>query len=174
MSYRTISSETAFHGRALTLRIDWVRLPDGRETRLEIIDHPGSVAIIPVDEEGRIWFVRQYRHAAREELLELPAGTRKNGEIPADCAQRELREEIGLGAGEMTPIGGFYLAPGYSSEFMHIFLATGLFKDRLPGDEDEIIFPERRSRSEVESLLELGAFRDAKTVAALGVYLSST
>jgi ADP-ribose pyrophosphatase len=170
MAHPTISSETVFRGRSLAVRVDRVRLPGGREARLDVVEHAGSAVLVPVEEDGGILFVRQYRHAAGVDLLELPAGTLEPGEDPLTCAGRELREETGLGARSLDEIGGFYLAPGYSTEFMRVYLAARLFPDRLPGDEDEILSLERLPRADVRRMLALGAWNDAKTVAALALY----
>ncbi len=170
MTARTISSETVFRGRTFAVRVDRVEFPGGREARLDIVEHHGSIAVVPVDEQARILFVRQYRHAAGGELLELPAGTLEPGEDPRTCAGRELREETGQGARNLVRIGGFFLAPGYSTEFMHIFLATNLFPDRLPGDADEILTLERYPQAEARRMLTSGLFEDSKTVAALALF----
>ncbi|MBN1438782.1 MAG: NUDIX hydrolase [Anaerolineales bacterium] len=169
MTIKVVSSEKRFSGRALGVRVDRIRLEDGRETSLEIVDHPDSVVMVPVDADGGIWFVRQYRHAAGREILELPAGTLNPGEAPEACAGRELREEIGLHAERLTRIGGFFLAPGYATEFMHAYLAEGLLPDRIPGDEDEALFPEKHPRDDVRRMLGSGGFEDAKTIAALSL-----
>jgi ADP-ribose pyrophosphatase len=172
MAWKTISSETVFRGRVLAVRVDRMRLPNGRETQLDIVEHGGSVVIVPVDEEDGILFVRQYRHAAGGDLLELPAGTLEPGEDPQACAGRELREETGMGTRMLDEIGGFYLAPGYSTEFMRVFLATQLFPGRLPGDEDEFLSMERFPRADVRRMLASGSLDDAKTVAALALFFS--
>jgi ADP-ribose pyrophosphatase len=169
MSFEVVSSENKYSGRVLALRVDRVRFANGKETGLEIIEHRGSVVMVPVDADGGIWLVRQYRHAAGREILELPAGTLEPGEDPALCAGRELREEIGMAAGTLTRIGGFFLAPGYATEFMHVFLAGDLHPDRIPGDEDEILRPEKISLMELRQRLEAGNLEDAKTVAALAI-----
>lgn len=169
MTPKLISSEQRFSGRAFGVRVDRIQLADGRETTLEIVEHVGSVAIVPLADDGGIWFVRQYRHAAGRELLELPAGTLNPGESPEACAGRELREEIGLRADKLTALGGFFLAPGYATEFMHIFLAEGLIADPLPADADEVLFPEKLPITEVHKLLEAGAIEDGKTIAALAL-----
>jgi ADP-ribose pyrophosphatase len=171
MANKVVSSEKKYSGRVLSLRVDRVRLENGKEARLEIIEHHGSVVMVPVDDDGGIWFVRQYRHAAGREILELPAGSLEAGEDPAVCAGRELREEIGRGAGNLTRLGGFFLAPGYATEFMHVYLATGLRPDRLPGDDDEVLRPEKYSLAEVGSRLADGDWEDAKTIAALALAL---
>jgi ADP-ribose pyrophosphatase len=136
MANKVVSSQKKYSGRVLALRVDRVLLENGIEAGLEIIEHRGSIVMVPVDDDGGIWFVRQYRHAAGREILELPAGSLEAGEDPEVCAGRELREEIGLGAGKLTRLGGFFLAPGYATEFMHVYLATGLRPDRLSGDDD--------------------------------------
>jgi ADP-ribose pyrophosphatase len=171
MPPKIVSSETRFSGRLLSVRVDRIRTDDGRDHDQEIVEHAGSVVMVPRDSDGAIWFVRQYRHAAGREILELPAGTLNPGEDPAACAARELREEIGLRADRLEKIGGFFLAPGYATEFMHVFLAEGLHPDRIPGDEDEVLFPEKRSPGVVEGMLESGAVEDAKTIAALALFL---
>jgi ADP-ribose pyrophosphatase len=171
MPPKILSAENRFSGRLLSVRVDRIRMGDGREQDQEIVEHRGSVVMVPLDEDGGIWFVRQYRHAAGREILELPAGTLEAGEEPAACAARELREEIGLRAGRLTAIGGFFLAPGYATEFMHVFLAEELHPDRIPGDEDEVLFPEKRTRREIEGMLDSGTVEDAKTVAALALAL---
>jgi ADP-ribose pyrophosphatase len=167
MTPKILSSVKSFSGRALTVRVDRIRLEDGREAELEILEHAGSVVMVPVDDDGGIWFVRQYRHAAGREILELPAGSLNPGEDPAASAGRELREEIGMRAGRLTAIGGFFLAPGYSSEYMHVFLAEGLCPDSLPGDEDEVLTPEKLPQAKVREKLDAGDLEDAKSVAAL-------
>ena len=171
MAFEVVSSDQKYSGRVLNLRVDRVRLESGKEAGLEIIEHRGSVVMVPVDGDGGIWLVRQYRHAAGREILELPAGTLEPGENPAACAGRELREEIGMAAGTLTRIGGFFLAPGYATEFMHVFLAAGLYPDRLPGDEDEVLLPEKFSVTELRKKLEEGTLEDAKTAAALAIAL---
>jgi ADP-ribose pyrophosphatase len=172
MSFEVKKTEWIFHGRAVHLRLDTVLLPNGRETQLEILDHVGSVALVPWADDEHIWFVRQYRHAAGRQLLELPAGTVEPGEEPAQCAARELQEEIGMAAEEITEIGSFYLAPGYATEYMHIFQARKLRPDPLPGDDDEILQPELYSLREIREMLAKGTFQDSKTIAALALALS--
>jgi ADP-ribose pyrophosphatase len=171
MSPKVLSSKKFFSGRAFAVRVDRIRMDDGREMTLEIVEHVGSVVIMPVDADGGIWFVRQYRHAAGREILELPAGTLEAREEPQACADRELREEIGMRADRLTRIGGFFLAPGYATEFMHVFFAEGLHPDRLPGDVDEELFPEKLTPAAVSGMLASGGFEDAKTVAALAIAL---
>ncbi len=142
MDFEVVRSEIVYHGHVFDVRQDQLRLPDGNLATIDVVDHRGAVTMIPVDGLGQIWFIRQYRHAIQRQLLELPAGAAEIGEAPLISAQRELREEIGMAAGNLEEIGSFYLAPGYSSEFMHIFLATDLQVAPLPADAGRI--PENR------------------------------
>lgn len=167
MVFECLQSEIIYPGRAFTIRRDRVRLPDGRTTTLDIVEHIGSVVILPMDEEGRLLFVRQYRHAAGLDLLELPAGTLNGDEAPEACARREVREETGMAAGQLEPLGGFYLAPGYSTEYMHVFLATDLYPAPLAADADEFLSVEKVPLAEALKLPARGLLPDAKSLAAL-------
>lgn len=167
MKFETLRSEDLYQGRVFSVHQDLVRLPDGRTTRLDIVEHGGAVTILPVDEEGQIWFVRQYRHPAGTEILELPAGTLEDGEDPLACAQREIQEEIGMRAGQFQKIGEFFLAPGYSTEFMHVYLATSLSPSPMPADADEFLHTEKYPITQVYQMAQTGEIRDAKTLAAL-------
>lgn len=120
-----LSSEHTYDGRVVRLRVDRVRLPSGRETTREVIEHSGAAVILPVTRDGRIWFVEQYRYAIEETLIELPAGLIDAGEEPIETARRELLEEVGLVPGALEQIGGLYPSAGYSNERVSIFLATG-------------------------------------------------
>src|SRR5215211_9229830 len=143
MPFEFISSEILLQGRVFKIRRDTLKTPDGRETKYEIIEHGGSVVIVPVDSEGNVLFVRQYRHAAGEDLLELPAGTRDGDEPYEECAAREIREETGMEAGKLQKLGEFYLVPGYSTERMAVFLATELKENPLQADDDEFLQVEK-------------------------------
>ena len=172
MAFETIQSTTVYKGKAFDVRRDQVRLPDEQVAHLDIIEHVGAVTILPLDEQGQVWFVRQYRHAARQRLLELPAGTLEKDEPPEACARREIREEIGMSAGQMQKLGEFFLAPGYSTEYMYIFLATGLQPNPLPGDADEFISVEKVPLQQALALARSGELKDAKSLAALFYYLA--
>jgi len=149
MPFELFKSEILMKGRAFTIRRDHLKTPDGRETKFEIIEHGGSVVIIPVDDNGNVLLVRQYRHATEGDLLELPAGTLDDDEDPEVCAAREIREETGMAAGKLTKLGDFYLAPGYSTEFMVVFLATELSHNPLEADADEFLSVESIPLAEV-------------------------
>ena len=167
MPFELIRSETLLKGRAFLIRRDTLKTPDGSETKLDIIEHGGSVVIVPIDQEGNLLFVRQYRHAAGMDLLELPAGTLEKDEDPAICAAREIREETGFAADRIEKIGDFYLAPGYSTEFMHVYLARDLRHDPLEADADEFLSVEKLSFAEAIQRVESGEMPDAKSLAAL-------
>jgi len=166
-SFELIDSETLLEGRAFKIRRDHLKTPDGRTTKLEIIDHGGSVILVPIDPEGNLLFVRQYRHAAGEDLLELPAGTRDEDEPFEVCAAREIREETGMEAGKLQKVGEFYLAPGYSTEFMVVYLATDLKDNPLDADDDEFLSVEKIPVGEAIQRAERGDIPDAKSLAAL-------
>jgi len=167
MPFELLKSEMLMEGRAFCIRRDYLKTPDGLETKFEIIEHGGSVVIIPVDEHGNVLFVRQYRHAAEQDLLELPAGTMDDDEDPITCAAREIREETGMEAGKLQKVGEFYLAPGYSTEFMIVFLATELKHNPLDPDFDEFLSVEKISAQEAIQRAEQGKIPDAKSLAAL-------
>lgn len=166
MPFELIKSETILQGRAFKIRRDYLKTPHGQETRLEIIEHGGSVVIVPIDNEGNMHFVRQYRHATGQDMLELPAGTRDNDEPYEVCAAREIREETGMEAGKLEKVGEFYLAPGYSTEFMAVFLATDLKHNPLDADEDEFLSVEKIPWRKAMEMLEGGEVKDAKSLAA--------
>src|SRR5262249_26461330 len=130
-------------------------------------EHGGSVVLLPIDAEGNLLFVRQYRHAAGRELLELPAGTREADEPYEECAAREIREETGMQAETLVRIGSFYLAPGDSTEYMGVFLATGLKHNPLDPDEDEFLQVEKMPVREAYAMAERGDLPDSKSLAAL-------
>jgi ADP-ribose pyrophosphatase len=167
MKFELLKSEITYKGRAFSVRLEHLLTPDGKTVKYDIVQHIGSISIVPVDENGQLYFVRQYRHAAQQDLLELPAGTLEDGEPPAEAAAREIREEIGMAAQNIQEIGSFYLAPGYSTELMHVFLATGLTHDPLDPDADEYLSVEKMSVAKAFELAENGQLLDSKSLAAL-------
>ncbi len=167
MKFELLKSEKTYQGRAFSVRRDHLLTPSGTTVKYDIIEHIGSVSLVPVDENGQMYFVRQYRHAAQLDLLELPAGTLEPGEPPLEAAAREVREEIGMAASSLVEIGSFYLAPGYSTELMHVFLATGLSHDPLEPDADEYLSVEKMPVAAALQLAESGQIQDAKSLAAL-------
>jgi ADP-ribose pyrophosphatase len=166
MPFELVKSETLLQGRTFKIRRDTLKTPDGQETRLEIIEHGGSVVIVPIDDDGNVLFVRQYRHATGKDLLELPAGTRDSEELYEECAAREIREETGMEASHLQKVGEFYLAPGYSSEFMAVYLATELKHNPLKADDDEFLQLEKIPVKDVTAMFEHSEIPDAKSLAA--------
>ncbi len=167
--FQLIGSETILEGRAFRVRRDQLITPGGRTAKYEIVEHVGSVVMVPVDPDGNILFVRQYRPAARADLLELPAGTREGNEPYEICAAREMREETGMAAGRLDRIAEFFLAPGYSTEYMVVFLATDLRADPLEADADEYLQLERVPVAQALRMAMAGEVPDAKSLAALFV-----
>lgn len=167
MYEKIITRDQIFSGKLLTLEMLRVKLPNGSMTQREIIRHPGAVAIIAIDENEEILLVEQFRIAAGPKgstTLEIPAGTLKEDENPVDCADRELREETGFSAKTIHSLGGFYLAPGYSTEYIHLYSATQLFYDPLPKDEDEFISIVRIGIPEAKQAIIDGRICDAKSI----------
>jgi ADP-ribose pyrophosphatase len=167
MAFELIKSEILLEGRAFRVRQDLLKTPDHHETKLEIVEHAGSVVILPLDKAGNLLFVRQYRTAAGRDLLELPAGTRNGNEPFEECAAREIREETGMEAGNLQKLGEFYLAPGYSTEYMAAFLATGLKENPLQADEDEFLEVKKIPWKQAMDMAQRGEMQDAKSLAAL-------
>ena len=165
--FKTLHSEVGYQGRAFKMRKDTLELPNGKQTVYDIIDHPGAVTIIPVDEAGNIYFIRQYRPATGEILLELPAGTLEKGEDPQECAAREIQEETGMAARAFTRLGAVWLAPGYSSEYLHFYLAEGLYPSSADADEDEFISVEKIPYQKAVEMALSGEIKDGKSLAGL-------
>ena len=148
-----------------------VRLPDGRSSRQSWIDHRPCIAVVPVNAEGKLVLIRQYRHATGGMLMEIPAGNmdRKNETVEASV-QRELAEEIGFQAGRLVKLFEGYLVPGYCNEYMHFFLALDLHPATLPADEDEDIRVLTASFDEARAMIRDKRIIDAKT--ALGIRMA--
>lgn len=162
------SRRDIYTGRLLTFYEDDVVLADGTRAQREVVAHPGAVAIVPIDGEGRVILVRQWRHAVGRALWELPAGTRDKDEDPARTAERELAEETGMRALRIAPLAAAPLTPGYSTEVMHFFVATGLTQGPTDRDADERMDVGRFDRDGIATLVRLGEV-DVKTIAGLGL-----
>ncbi len=166
---KQLSSEYLYRGKIVNLRRDQVLTPGGREPALrEIVEHPGAVAILALDREERLVLVRQYRHAAGEVLLEVPAGKLEPGEEPLRCAQRELAEETGCRGGAWSRLTQFYSSPGFCDEQIHLFMAKGVVPgEPLAADDDEVLEPLWLDLEEAQHLLAEGRINDGKTIIAL-------
>lgn len=158
--------EAVFTGRVVKLVVLDVTLPDGGVAKRELVRHPGAVAIVPLIGED-VLMVRQFRMAAGRVMLEIPAGTLNPGEDPWVCAERELQEETGHKPGALESLGGIFVAPGYTTEFIHLFLATDLSESRLDMDEDEFIELERMPLRDALARVDRGEIEDGKTTSAL-------
>jgi ADP-ribose pyrophosphatase len=167
----TLSSQLIYEGRAVRLRVDTMKLPGGRETSREIVEHADCVAIIAIDADDNILLVRQFREAVEEELLEIPAGGIDAGEDAVAAVQREMSEETGYKPGKVERLGGFYSAPGYCTEYLHLYLATDLVPHRLYAEDTESISLIRVPVSQVPELIASEKIRDAKSIAGLLIYL---
>ena len=170
MPEKTISSKIVHDGH-IRVRVDEVEFPDGRRTTREIVEHRGVIVVVPIDDAGNVLMVRQYRYAVGKELLEIPAGGIDGQETPEQAAIREMQEETGYLPQKLVKLGGFYSAPGYTSEFMHLFLATGLSASRLVAEDTEEIKLERLPVSKIRQTIASGKIEDAKTIAGLLMYL---
>jgi ADP-ribose pyrophosphatase len=170
MKPEVVDSRQTYLGPIFAVRTETLAWPDGRRGEYDVVEHPGSVTLVPVDDDGTIWFVRQYRHAVGRTLLELPAGTLEDEE-PAACAQRECREETGMRPGELFSLGRILLAPGYSTEVSHLFLARDLEPAPLAQDQDEDLAVEKWTPDEVYDMVARGDLIDAKSLAALWIAL---
>jgi ADP-ribose pyrophosphatase len=167
MAYSTKKSELIFQGKVFNIRVDEVQKAPGKTMRVDVVEHGGAVVILPFDHESRIWFVDQYRYPTGHRLLELPAGTLDPGEDPEECAIRECREEIGMIPAQLTHLGGFYLAPGYSTEYIQFFLVQDLSPAPLDQDEDEDIVVKCLAVDEIREWIDHGQIQDSKTLAGL-------
>ncbi len=173
MTFKVLQSDTTYTGKVFNIRIDRVRTPEGNIRQVDVVEHSGAVAFIPIDEENRVWFVRQYRHPTTSLLLEIPAGTLEPGEDPTDCVVRECREEIGMHPGRVKPLGNCFLAPGYSTERIWLFLVEKLSPAPLPPDEDEDISIEKITLDSIPELISDGTLIDAKSIVAYHMLLAA-
>ncbi|MBN1310952.1 MAG: NUDIX hydrolase [Anaerolineae bacterium] len=162
-----IKSRTIFEGRVVNLRIDTVKLDDAHTYEREIIQHAGAVALVPLDENGDVLLVRQYRAGAQQELLELPAGGLEPGEGREECARRELQEEIGFYPEKLEKLGSFWVAASYTTESITIYLASVLRPARLQPDKDERIDVVRMPFAEALQSALTNQIEDSKTLIGL-------
>lgn len=167
---KTIDSTRIFEGKVVRLRRDTVELENGKQTFREVIDHPGGVSILAMDEEGKIFFVRQIRYPFGRMLLELPAGKLEPGEDPADSGRRELREETGCSAGRFVPMGKLIPTCAYDTEVIHLFFASELTRGEQDLDENEFLSVERYTLDEALQMVLDGEIIDAKTQIGLLKY----
>jgi ADP-ribose pyrophosphatase len=160
-------SRKIFSGKVVRLAVHEIRLPDGSVAVRELIEHPGAVAIVAMDDEQNVLLVRQFRIGANRTLHEIPAGLLEADETPEACAVRELREETGYQPGALETLGGFYTAAGYTTEYIHLFLARDLSYAPLAQDHDEFIEIVKLPLTEALRQIETGEIVDSKTIIGL-------
>ena len=170
MNERLIESRRIYDGRVVSLRVDTVEMRGGRTAQREVVEHVQAVAVVPVMPDGRIVLVRQYRLPVGAVMLELPAGSLDHCEDPETGAQRELQEETGFAAGRLTRLCGFWVAPGYCTEYIHVYLAEDLDESRLDADEDEDVEVELVTLDQALAAIDGGAIEDAKSICGLLQY----
>jgi ADP-ribose pyrophosphatase len=163
----TIETRRLFEGNILSLRVDTVQMPSGRPATREIVEHSQSVCVVPVDGQGNVLLVRQYRKPAEADLLEAPAGGMDEGETPEAAALRELQEEIGFTAGALRHLSSSWVAPGWCTELLHGYLATDLRPSKLAPDEDENITVVPVPLDRIPRMIESGEIQDMKSIAYL-------
>jgi ADP-ribose pyrophosphatase len=162
---KTISSQQIYDGRAVKLRVDTVRKDNGKVTTREIVEHADAVAVVVLDSKDKVILVRQYRKAVGKTLLEIPAGGVDPGEQPINTVRRELQEEIGYLPNKIDKLGGFYSAPGYCTEYLHLYLAAYLIPSQLEAEDTEEVV--RVPLTQIPDLIASGEIVDAKSIAGL-------
>jgi ADP-ribose pyrophosphatase len=167
-----ISTDRVYDGRIVRVDLDVVEAPDGSEIRLEIVRHPGAAAIVPLlsaidAADPSILLIRQYRYATNGYIWEIPAGVLEPGETPAECASRELLEEVGATAEEIQHLTTIYTTPGFTDEQIHLFLATGISVGDTQHEGDEFIEVEARPLSHILRMIRDGEIVDSKSISAL-------
>lgn len=167
LNEKTLTSELVYDGRLLKVYMDTVELINGKTSWREVIRHPGAVVVVPIDDEGNIHLVRQFRYPYGKAVLEVPAGKLERGEEPFPAAQRELSEEIGAEASEWMEMGEMLPTPGFCDELQHVYLARGLTFGAIHPDEDEFLEQVSMPLSEAVAMAVDGRLEDSKTVAAI-------
>ena len=167
--HETIERETIFEGKVVRLYLDKVLLPTGKEAEREVVLHWGAVGMVALDDEEKVFLVRQYRHPTGKELIEIPAGKLSPGEEPLDCAQRELMEEIGYSAEEWRELTSFYTSPGFSDEMLHLYLARDLKEGVADPEEDEFLEILHLPLQEALAMVARGEIQDSKTIVGLAL-----
>jgi len=164
---RVLSTRRVYEGKVLSLDVDEVEEPGAVRARREVVRHPGSVAALPVHEDGRVLLVRQYRYPVDAEVWELPAGRLDEGESPEEGARREMEEEVGLRPGRLEPLSVFYTTPGFCDEEMHLFRASELATVPARPEADERIESALFTLQDAREMIRRGEIREGKTLVAL-------
>lgn len=164
---KTISKKHIYKGNIIDVELLTVELPNGRQATRDIIRHPGASVVVPLNEKGEVYMVRQFRKPIDKVTLEIPAGKLDPGEEPYECAKRELKEETGLEAREIKHLVSMYSTPGFSDEVLHLFFATGLSEGESCSDEDEFISAEKYPVGELVDMILNGQITDAKSIVGI-------
>ena len=164
---RVLRSKSVYRGRIVQLRVDRVQEPGGVVAEREVVDHRGSVVVLPILPDGQVLLVRQYRHAARQSLWELVAGGIEKGETPRRAAARELQEETGYRARRLRPLFDFYPSPGFLSERMYLVEARGLRQTQSCPEPDEVICVGSFSLPQLRTMIRQNKIKDGKTLVGL-------
>jgi ADP-ribose diphosphatase len=162
-----LDSQRIFDGAVFAVDRDCLLEESGVEIVREVVRHPGGAGALPLFDDGRVALVKQYRHPARRELLEIPAGRIENGETPEMCAAREIEQETGFRAGRIEKLAEFYSTPGFCEEKLHVYLATALTPSSQALDHDELIEVVYLPFAEAVRMAECGEIEDSKTIIAL-------
>ncbi|NMB08327.1 MAG: NUDIX hydrolase [Tissierellia bacterium] len=165
---KTMKSEKIYEGKMINLRVDTVELPDKKYSKREIVEHPGSVGIIAITDDGHLVLVKQFRKPVEKTLLEIPAGKIEINEEPKETALRELYEETGYRAEKIEYLFEFYTSPGFSNEKMYLFLATELIEGNAEPEDDEYIEIEKIKLEDLIEMILKGEIVDSKTI--IGIY----
>ena len=164
---QTLSSRTVFEGKIITVKLDKALLPNGAQASREVVEHPGGVCILALQEDGTVPLVRQFRYPLGDVMLELPAGKLEYGEQPRPAAIRELGEEVGLEPGRLTDLGFMYVSPGFCTERLYLYLAQDVKQVPVHPDEDEFLDIVHLPFGELVDMVMSGQITDGKTVAAV-------
>lgn len=164
---KRINRKIIYEGKIFTVAEDTIRFPDGKEAKWDVLLHSGATAVVPIDNEGNIILVEQYRCIEDGNILEIPAGKLEKGEDPIICAARELEEETGYKAKRLIPVCKIYSAVGFSDEAIRIYAAVGLEPGKQNLDEDEYVEIKKFSIQEIIDMIFQGKIKDSKTIAAV-------
>lgn len=167
LTEKQLETSIAYDGLIVKVRMDKAQLPNGRITRREVIEHPGGVGILPLDDENNVIMVRQFRYPFQQVLLEIPAGKLEPGETPEACAVRELSEEVGAVSSDLRSLGKIFPSPGVYGETLYLYLARGLTFGAAHPDENEFLAVERIPFADAVDLILSDRLRDGKTVCAI-------
>ncbi len=172
MTQSTIRSQRVYSGRVISVDVDEVRFPNGTTGNLEMVRHSGASAVLPFltepgSDDPQLLMIKQFRYAAEQYMIEVPAGRLEPAEEPEVCARRELLEEVGCRAAKLTRLTTFYTTPGFTDERIHLFMATGLTRGAMAHEDDEFIETVVVRMSEALTMIENGKITDGKTIVAL-------